>query len=627
MKPEFYIDIETRSGVNLKKSNVYRYVTDPDFQILMLAYAHGNSVISVLTDPDDIDGMVRYLVNVAQPAGTLLVAHNANFERVCFSQQLGLDVAHGECLDPDGWDDTAQLAREHGYPASLGDVAKALGVTAKDTAGTHLINWFCKPLPDGTFRKPEDHPEKWDQFKTYCGIDVEVLREVRDSLPGWPTETERQAWLVDQRVNDRGIKVDVDMAEAAVDTAASNAEVQMAEVRKITGVDNPNSNVQLLGWLTEAGADMDNLRKETVEATLEQDDLDPKVRRVLELRQELALVASKKYSAMLDRVTADHRLKGAFQFFGAHTGRWAGRGVQLQNLPSDTIQPAEGQHVDEAIAVAADLLTLGLGADAKTLKALVRAAFLGPFTVVDYSAIEARVVSWLAGEQWALDAFAAGRDIYVETAERMGGLTRKEGKVAVLALGYNGGTGSLEAMGATGTKKYLQGLVTQWRTANPNIVQLWGELDEAFRRGGPVGEHLSVEKDGHDRLIRLPSGRAITYHRVGQKWVTKTWPSGDTSRVRQIIFADPANPGRRVDTYGGRLTENVTQAVARDILTQALIDLDLAGYAVVGHVHDEVLVEGSDLEGVTAIMTTPPDWAGGLPINAEGFITPRYRKD
>jgi DNA polymerase len=326
-------------------------------------------------------------------------------------------------------------------------------------------------------------------------------------------------------------------------------------------------------------------------------------------------VAAKKFGTALDAMNEDSRLRGGFRFFGAHTGRWAGRGVQPHNLPREQLDT----ELDTEMAIL-DLLLTG-ETDARTLKALVRALFVGPFTVSDYSSIEARVISWLAGEQWALDAFYAGRDIYVETAKRMGGLTRSQGKVAVLALGFNGGIKSLQAMGAQGDDGQLQFLVDQWRAANPAICAFWKTMGEAFRLGGPVGPHITIEKDGSSRYMRLPSGRAIGYHDCRFEWTeTRYGPK------MQPSFRD-SRRGWQQRTYGGRLSENATQAVARDILAEALVRVDAAGHAVVGHVHDEMIVEGEvPLEELTRLMTVPPDWADGLPIDAAGFSCRRYRK-
>lgn len=621
--PRLYIDIETYSEVNLLKSNAYRYAEDPSFLMLMAAYALDDEPVKVVFGADclDIPGLWDDSV--------IKVAHNAAFERICYSaalHKLG-ELEPLTYLDPAHWHDTQAIAGVYGYPQKLLELGRALGGEQKDEAGTALITLFCKPNRAGKRNTPQDYPEKWEQFVAYCAQDVETLRSVDKQLPGWPTEMEYRVFLADQAINDRGIKVDVEMAAAAVVTAEQNAEEQTAEIRRLTGIDNPNSGAQMLAWLREQGVNLPNMQKATVDDVLDM-DIDPVAKQVLEIRQELALVAAKKYTAALDRINADERLRGSFHYFGAHTGRWAGRGVQLQNLPSATLGDKDDSDdvVERKIAAGVLDLKLGLGVDSHTLKALVRAMFTGPFTVVDYSAIEARVVAWLAGEQWALDAFAQGRDIYVETAERMSTpgntLTRKEGKVAVLALGFNGGVNSLRVMGADGSDDALKFLVRQWRAANPAIVELWADMQNAFRYGGPVGDLVTVEKDGADRYIRLPSGRAIGYHNLTSRWVEK-W--GD--RVQQISYSDPKNLRGRIDTYGGRLVENITQAVARDVLAEAVVRLSDAGYPVVGHVHDEILVEGAyHVDRIAGIMSESPAWSTGLPLGAEGYNCRRYRK-
>ena len=617
-----FCDIETRSRVDLKKSNVYRYAADPDFRILMLAYAADDGPVEVTTDPDEITDLLRGWMD----SETRIVAHNANFERICFSAHLraaGVEL-EGRYLRPGRFDDTMPIAAEHGYPVSLDALAEWLGGEQKDKIGVHLINYFSKPTRAGDFRGPEADEERWAKFVEYCRQDVETLRSVWHALPGWPTIRERRAWLADQAVNDRGIRVDVPLAEAAVDASDQNRMIQEIEFSTITGVVNPGSTTQLLSWFHDTGLEIPNVRAETVSSTLLRDDLSADHRRALELRRELALSASKKYIAALDRVDDDGRLRGSFQFFGAHTGRWAGRGVQLQNLPAASIKPVFSESIDDAIAAEALDVTLGLGGDANTLKALVRSMFIGPFTVVDYSAIEARVLAWLAGEEWALEAFSSGRDIYVETAKRMGNLTRKEGKVATLALGYGGGLGALRTMGAQGSDEYLKGLRDQWREANENIVALWDEVERKFWTGGSVGDLLSIVKDGDSRYITLPSGRSIGYHSVLRRWAMTDWGT----KVPRLTFRDPRRGGARVETYGGRLTENITQAVARDVLSDALIALTDEGFDVVGHVHDEVLVEGeSSVAEISKIMTTSSKWSAGLPLDAEGYQCPRYRKD
>lgn len=615
-----YCDIETYSRVDLPKSNAYRYAEDPEFCILMAWWCVGDGPLQVALTKEEIDAIPGLFDDTTEK-----VAHNAAFERICFSEYRRSYLAPFEYLSPEPWTDTAALAAEHGYPRRLVEVAEALGGEKKDSAGTRLINLFCKPNRKGQRNLPEDYPEEWQQFLAYGRQDVVTLRDVHRRLKGWPTESERRAYMADQIINDRGIQVDVPMVARAMAVSEENKTQHVQEFQDLTGVGNPNSVQQVGQWFSEQGIELPNMQKDTIEARLKI-ETDPTVKRVLELRQELALVAAKKYSAALDRINPDGRLRGSYVFFGAHTGRWTGKGVQPQNLPSATIAPHEGSDVDSAISAAVLDLMMGNGADAHTLKALVRAMFIGPFTVVDYASIEARVLAWIAGEEWALQAFRDKRDIYVETAKRMGPtMTRKDGKVATLALGYNGGIGSLEAMGATGNERELKRLVYQWRDANENIVSLWSQLEDAFRIGdSPAGEHLYVHREGDDRIIELPSGRGITYHNVRQQWVTNKW----NTRMKNITFSDPARHPFRTDTYGGRLTENVTQAIARDILSEALTRLEERGHPVVGHVHDEILVEGfSTVEEVAKIMVEQPSWAEGLPLAAEGFTCPRYRKD
>jgi DNA polymerase len=619
------LDIETYSGVELRESNVYAYVEDPTFEVLMCGWSLDDSPVEVVEGEDRIDR----IPGLWDPE-VKKIAHGAQFERVCFSRMRGLPV--GEYLPPEDWFDTMSVAREHGLPASLDMLAKALGADLKDSAGTRLINLFCKPhrlTRKGPLRRvmPHERPEKWAEFVEYCRQDVVTLKDVRSRMPGWPSAFERELWYVDQRVNDRGLKVDLGMARKAVEAAEANTAAAAREVIEITGVENPGSTQQLAKWAEGVGLVMPDWTKDTVAAALAKAE-DPSVARVLELRQDLALVASRKYAAALRGVSADGRLRGQFTFHGAHTGRWSSRGVQVHNLPRKAFvmeDPETGKEIQDLATQRAAIMDLmfDLGCSPDNLKKLVRPLFVSPaadprdplddpFAISDFSAIEARVLAWLAGEQWVLDAFEAGRDIYVETAERMGGgLTRQQGKVAVLALGYQGAVGSLRVMGGKGTDEELQDLVNKWRRANPRIVRFWKRLEQAFRseHGGRVGR-ITVEAKGSTRRVRLPSGRAITYRGV------RTGQRCSYMHVR----------GYREDTYGGRLTENVTQAVARDLLADAMIRLDRAGYPIVSHVHDEVVVESKDIDGITAVMRVGPDWADGLPLDASGDITERYTK-
>ena len=504
-----YIDIETYSTTDIKRG-VYRYSEDPEFLVLMAAWAVDDDPTQVAIGHEEI-AAIPHLLDDSNVV--VRVAHNAQFDRVCLSRLAALPV--GSYLPPEAWEDTMALMAEWGYPQSLEEGAKALGAEPKDGAGKDLIRWFCQPARNGKRRLPEDHPEKWAAFVEYCRQDVDTMRDMHKRLlakhGAWPTKQERQVWIADQKVNDRGITVDLELAAHAVEAASANTEEAKAEARAITGVENPNSPAQLLAWF---GGLVPDLKADTVRAALARDDLTADQRRVLELRQGMALTAHKKFQVALDAASPDGRLRGGFRFFGAHTGRWAGRGLQFQNMPRAGFSSETDQ--DAALLD----LRLGLGADPHTLKALVRPMLVGPFTVCDYSAIEARVVAWLAGEEWALEAFAKGRDIYVETANRMGGgMGRKEGKVAVLALGYNGGVGSLQAMGgaALGDETVLQRIVDQWRAANRNIVRLWGRVERVLlrrtgRRAHPCGGQR-VGSSGASAVWarrRLPPGARIS---------------------------------------------------------------------------------------------------------------------
>lgn len=665
MQDTLWVDIETRSRVDLKKFGAYRYAQCPDFAILMTSFIFNDEPVQTFTDPDriaDVPGLWDPRVRKT--------AHNAPFERICFSRWKGLSPAR--YLPPAEWHDTAAIAAEQGFQRSLAGAARALGADPKDEAGSRLINLFCKPNRKGEFNRPEDHPDEWLRFIAYCEQDVETLKQVDRLLEeqgNWPTEMERQVFLVDQAINDRGIAIDTRLARHAVTAGAKATEEQKERVRELTlwEVENPGSIQQMRAWLKSRGVSLPNMKKETVERVLLRDDLEPDVREVLELRQELALAAPAKFSSAL-QTQVEGRLHGTLQFFGAHTGRWAGRGPQPQNLPREAFKPdPEDQallddmkdlgvskaEIDEAERRFTDKVTEreigrivgGEDVSALTLKRSVRPMFLVDGVVVDYSAIEARVIAWLAGEEWALQAFRDGRDIYVETAGRMGpAYTRAQGKIASLAFGYNGGAGSLKAMATDRDVIEVDGEMVQlarvddqilyekfvwpWRNSNPHIVRLWKLLDSRFRSGGSVGEFLSFEKaNGNaDRLLRLPSGRAIAYRKAGLR--TRTVVDEETGEIetrRVLSFWSPA--GHRVDTYGGRLAENATQAVARDITAEALVRLEKAGLEVVAHVHDEVIVQGTkDVDLVKEIMCELPSWAEGLPVDGEGFATYRYKK-
>lgn len=618
-----HLDIETYSDVDLKKFGVYKYIESPVFEIMMCTWSLDGSKTQVTFDMEDLRGYI-------EDPNVLKVAHNAQFERLCFSAHFGMPV--GTYFDPEPWEDTAAIAAECGYPRSLGPLAVALGAEEKDEAGTALINWFCKPDRNGNRRMPQDHPEKWAQFVAYGIQDTDTLRDVHRKLPGWPSQAERDTFIVDQRINDRGIKVDREMAAKAIEADEGGRAEAGEELKALLQIDNPGSLPQISKALGELGLVLPDMRADTLVEALKT-DLDDVQRRALELRQLTALVAARKYAAALGSCSEDGRLRGQFRFFGAHTGRWSSRGVQIQNMPRATLALPDGVITDtmpderkeeiKALFVVAHILDLMMGSDMEpeTLKALVRSLFVGPFTVVDYSSIEARVLAWLAGEKWVLDAIRDKRDIYMETAKRMSTqdrpMTRQHGKVAVLALGYEGGVNALRHMGADGTDEELMVLRNAWREANPRIKRMWATTNRAFVEGGTVGKILIEKKNrGRDRHIILPSGRPLVYHGV------KVQGSGYEQR---ITFDDPK--GFRTDTYGGRLVENITQAVSRDVLAEALVALDRSGYPVVGHVHDEAIVDGeAPVDEISRIMCKLPSWANGLPLDAEGFVTQRYRK-
>jgi DNA polymerase bacteriophage-type len=608
---KLYIDIETRSRQDLKKVGVYRYAECPDFRILMASWAYDDAPVTTA-----IGQAAALAVPGLFDPSVEKVAHNAQFERVCFSMADGTGWS-----DPAEWRDTAALAAEYGHPRSLNGVARSVGAPLKDDAGAKLIRLFCMPRRDGGWNDETTHPMEWLDFIAYCEQDVETLREVDRRLGDWPTPMERRIWDADQRINDNGIRIDADMARLAEQASLGNTGEMMRESIELTGLANPNSVQQLGRWLGEQGYPLPNLRAETVEAALA-GELPPVVRQVLEMRLDLALASSSKYATGLAVVSPDERIRGSLRFHGAHTGRWSGRGLQPQNLPRAAFKT---EHETEAAILD---LKMGLGADPQTLKKLVRALFTGPFTVVDYAAIEARVIAWLAGEEWALQAFRDGRDIYVETAQRMGGLTRSQGKVAVLALGYNGAVNSLRAMGAEGDDEELLALVVQWRRANKRIVKFWEVMQNALEEGGRVGPHIKVTRHGGTVKIHLPSGRALHYHNMRwSRYHVKDAVTGKPKVKEGWRYDDPTGQYPYIGTYGGRLTENVTQAVARDIMGEALVRLLDAGYAVAAHVHDEILVEGEhDVDTISKIMCEVPDWAAGLPVDGEGFSCQRYRK-
>ena len=657
METLMFIDFETYSPVNLKDCGAYPYMASSDFRPLIMTYRYGvDGETKIAQGEAEIKWALRGL---NEREHVTFVAHNANFERLVLSRIF--DYAPGTFIPPERFIDTMAMGRSLGFPGSLADLSRALHVEEKDSAGTALIQLFCVPSKKtGRAATPDEHPEEWAAFCRYAVQDVDTMVEVYQALinryGGFP-RGEREVWNADQRINDRGILVDAELAVRCMDIAAVVKDLHLQRMGVISGLANPNSTAQVLSWLRlrlvqagvldnrsdppvfkDTGAPFKSVDKASVTYLLSRTDLPRGVRTFLEERAASNAASVAKFKAMTNRLGADNRVRGTIQYFGAHTGRWAGRGVQLQNLPSVTAGDDEKTQafVDRVMNEPAENFSIS------ELKPLIRGALKAPdgqtLTVCDYSAIEARVLAWLAGEEWVLEAFRAGRDIYIETAARMFHVPyeeakplRKKGKVAVLALGYGGGINALKAMGAEGTDAELEEIKQTYRAANPRIAKFWADMDRAMRnRSGRVGEYITVHPRANGLVtIKLPSGRELFYHKLHFRTVTKF-----DKEVEALHFLDPKSHRAVIPTYGGRLTENVTQAVARDVLAHALVNLDRESVPVVAHVHDEVIAEGGvtiermkELMGAGPGNPLAPPWADGLPLAAEGYYCARYRKE
>lgn len=646
-----FLDTETFSATDIKKAGAFKYTEDPAFEILLLPFAWNDEPVQVLDmfDPDDQEEL-QNIVSALKDPRVVKVAHNAAFERAAYHRAFGF------YQPPEEWVDTMILSAYNGLPMSLEAAGAALGIEQqKLKEGTSLIAYFCKPckptIANGgrTRNLPHHAPEKWERFKRYAGRDVEAMRLIFKRLWGRykVTDFERRVWALDARINERGVLVDLDLARAAIDVDASFKATHTKEMARLTGLENPNSVAQLKEWLAAVGLRCDSLNKATV-ADLKKAATDPTTRRVLELRQLLGKTSTKKYEAMVNAAGGDSRVRGITQYYGAgRTGRWAGRLVQLQNLPQN--------HLDDIATVreivrARDLDTLELLYDSvpDVLSQLIRTAFIAKpghtFLVSDYAAIEARVIAYLAGEQWRLDVFAKGGDIYCSSASQMfkvpvvkhgiNGHLRQKGKVAELACGYGGGVAALKAFGADKmglSEEEMQHIVTQWRAASPKIPKLWRDTEraavQALTRPGntfsiPCG--VQYRRDTGALRCLLPSGRVLSY--CGARMEDK----GDR---RSIVFMGQNQTTRKwekTDTWGGKLVENIVQAVARDCLAVAMVRLEEAGYKIVFHVHDEIIVEapeGSRWQDVADIMGQPIDWAPGLLLRGDGYETKFYMKD
>lgn len=646
------IDIETYSSTDLIKSGVYKYVEADDFTVLLIAYSFDGEEPTVLDiESNPYQAYLGHFKDILTDPLVLKTAFNANFERTCLSKFFGME------LPAEQWECTMVKASMLGLPLSLDMVSKVLQLSEKkDAAGKALIRYFscpCKPTKanEGRTRNlPEHASDKWQDFIDYCRQDVKTELAIREKIKFFEIpDQEKRLWYLDQRINDRGVLLDEDFINAAIAVSEENTTRLTAEAIALTSLDNPNSAAQLKKWLSEAmGEQVTSLTKEVIPALLQNTDCDI-VTRALEIRQEMAKTSVKKYQAMLKGICKDGRLRGLLQFYGANrTGRWAGRLVQVQNLPKNYLADLDlaRQVVKSSDTEAVELL---FGNVPDTLSQLIRTAFIAPqghsFIVADFSAIEARVIAWLANEKWRLDVFNTHGKIYEASASQMfkvpiesvtkGSALRQRGKVAELALGFQGGKNALIKMGALKeglTESELPQLVAMWRNANKQIVRLWGVVEDAAIEtvvsGQPVqimhGIRFSVEKNL--LFIQLPSGRRLAYVRPKMK----AGKFGNDSLTYEGM--DQTTKQWTVqDTYGGKLVENIVQAIARDCLAVAMLRLDNAGFNIVMSVHDEVVIEESDshvrLGEVNEIMGVPIPWAKGLPLTADSYETKFYKKD
>lgn len=635
------IDIETYSSNDIK-NGVYKYADAEDFEILLFAYSvDGGEVECLDLTKQDLPNDIRDMLFDKEVRKH---AFNAQFERVCLSRYLGVPTY----LDPSQWQCTMVLAQELGLPSSLERCANYLNLAQeKDAAGKNLIKYFsipCKPtkVNGGRTRNlPEHDPEKWQMFIDYCINDVVVEMAIAEKLEAIPVnEREWDYYACDQRINDRGVELDTELVESALYCKDLKMESLSKELKDITGLDNPNSRAQLLPWLKEKGYSASALTKSDVENEIK--SASGELKRVLELKLQTAMSSLKKYEAMERAMCSDNRVHGLLQFYGAsRTGRWAGRVVQVQNLARNYLSDLDDARnfVKKRDIDAVEILYDSLN---DTLKQLIRTALIAKdgadFYVSDFSAIEARVIAWFAGEKWRLEVFATHGKIYEASASQMFGIPieevdkglRQKGKIAELALGYQGGPGALKQMGALNMgleEGELQGLVDDWRRANPNIVQFWKDVQRAAtkalktRRPIKLGKLTFNYRKGF-LLIKLPSGRSLAYARAKVE-------SGDYGdKISYEGQGDKAYFTKQ-ETYGGKLVENIVQATARDILAEALLRIEEAGHDVVFHVHDEAIIEGAGMtiEEVNNLMAQAPDWAEGLPLNSEGYVTKYYMKD
>ena len=644
------IDLETFSDIDLSSCGVYRYV-EGDFHILLFAYAFDDEDVRVV-DMACGEELPQEVRDAIFDETVIKAAWNAQFERTCLSRYFGTQ------LSPDSWQCSMVWAASLSLPLKLKTAAEVLKTgEQKDDARERLIRYFsvpCKPNKSNggrTRNLPEHAPEDWERFKTYCMQDVRTERDIRHKLEAFPLQkSEWNFYHMDQRINDRGVLIDKTLVEQAITCDMMLSEEMTAKAYELTGLENPNSVSQLKGWLTERGIDVDSLGKKNVTALikdLDKHSIDSEALEMMRLRLQMAKSSVKKYQAADRYICLDGRAHGLFQFSGANrTQRWAGRGIQLQNLPQNHISTLD--EARELVKLGCfDMVESIYGNTPDILSQLIRTMLIPKegceFIVADFSAIEARVLAWLAGEQWRMDAFKRGDDIYCASASQMFGVPvvkhgingelRQKGKVAELACGYGGAAGALISMGALDmglSEEELPGLIDDWRTANPHIVQFWWDVEKAAmdtvkdHRERNVGR-IGFQFYANTLWVVLPSGRKLAYIKP------RLQPNRFGRMAMTFESLNAANKWSRGETYSGKLVENCTQSTARDLLAEAMWRMEQAGLDIVGHVHDEVILEVPKgtitVEDVCSIMNQNPVWANGLVLSSAGYRGDYYFKD
>lgn len=655
------IDLETYSSVPIRDAGSQAYVRSPDFEILLFAYSLDGGPVQIV-DLAQGEQLPEWLVGAIFDRDCIKHAYNAPFEWACLSRYFG------RWLEPSQWHCTMMHGLYCGYTAGLDATGKALGLPQdkqKLSTGKALIRYFCVPCKPSkanggrTRNYPHHDLDRWRLFKEYCVQDVVTEMEIERRLSSFPVpDFVQKQWETDLVINNRGVAVDMQLVYGALELGSIMHDTLKDEAISLTGLYNPNSVKQLTAWLEEqTGNEVADLKKATVADMLHEDSNSDVVKRVLEIRQELGKTSNKKYDAIEKAVCADGRVRGLLQFYGANrTGRWAGRLVQVQNLPQTHTEPLElARELVKQRKL--DAIRVIYGSVNSTLSQLIRTAFVAPKGNVlidaDFSAIEARVISWLAGEEWRLEVFREGGDIYCASASQMfhctvvkggeNGHLRAKGKVAELALGYQGGTSALINMGALKmgiAEEELPDIVDKWRAANSKIPALWRAMEDAaikvITEGGSVQVNcitLSLEYDYNQNttvlVMHLPSGRDLYY--ISPSISTNRW--GKPS-IAYMGMDQKTKKWQKIETYGGKLTENSVQAIARDCLAGAVERLEAAGYPVVFHVHDEVVIDITPyaddktmLKNVVDIMSEPIPWAPGLPLNADGWVGTFFTKD